>query len=100
MRIMATGWNILAGYTGYISLGHAAFFGIGAYSLALLSCQGWYITGLRAVLPAPAGRADRRRAAPSRSAWIALRTRRHTFVVITIAMLLYRATPGIQPDAA
>src|SRR5881397_137899 len=36
--IMTTGWNILGGYTGYISLGHAAFFGIGAYSLALI-CQ-------------------------------------------------------------
>ena len=29
-------WIILSGYTGYISLGHAAFFGVGAYSMALL----------------------------------------------------------------
>ena len=29
-------WIILSGYTGYISLGHAAFFGIGAYLMALL----------------------------------------------------------------
>lgn len=28
-------WIILSGYTGYISLGHAAFFGIGAYLMAL-----------------------------------------------------------------
>ena len=35
--IMATGWNILGGYTGYISLGHAAIFGIGAYALGLLA---------------------------------------------------------------
>ncbi|HYR14311.1 MAG TPA: hypothetical protein VEQ67_08845, partial [Mycobacterium sp.] len=33
---LATAWNIMGGYTGYISLGHAAFFGLGAYSLALL----------------------------------------------------------------
>jgi branched-chain amino acid transport system permease protein len=29
-------WMILSGYTGYISLGHAAFFGVGAYLMALL----------------------------------------------------------------
>ena len=35
--IAATGINILTGYTGLISLGHAAFMGIGAYSVAWLS---------------------------------------------------------------
>jgi len=30
--LMAQSWNILAGYCGQISLGHAAFFGIGAYA--------------------------------------------------------------------
>jgi branched-chain amino acid transport system permease protein len=29
-------WNILGGYTGQLSLGHAAFFGIGAYTSSLL----------------------------------------------------------------
>ena len=33
---LATAWNIMGGYTGYISLGHAAFFGFGAYSFGLL----------------------------------------------------------------
>lgn len=28
-------WIILSGYTGYISLGHSAFFGLGAYVMAL-----------------------------------------------------------------
>jgi branched-chain amino acid transport system permease protein len=32
----AGGWNILAGYAGMISLGHNAFFGIGAYTSTLL----------------------------------------------------------------
>ena len=36
--IMAQGWNLLGGYTGQISLGQNAFFGIGAYTMALL----WY----------------------------------------------------------
>ncbi len=35
--ISATGINILTGYTGLISLGHAAFMGVGAYSVAYLS---------------------------------------------------------------
>jgi branched-chain amino acid transport system permease protein len=36
--IMAQGWNLLGGYTGQISLGQNAFFGVGAYTMALL----WY----------------------------------------------------------
>ena len=35
--LIAVGLNILVGYGGQISLGHAAFFGIGAYTSALLS---------------------------------------------------------------
>ena len=34
--MMAQSWNIMAGYCGQISLGHAVFFGIGAYSSAFL----------------------------------------------------------------
>lgn len=34
--IVACGLNVIVGYAGQISLGHAAFFGIGAYSAALL----------------------------------------------------------------
>src|SRR5438132_8484370 len=33
---LATAWNIMGGYTGYISLGHAGFFGFGSYTLGLL----------------------------------------------------------------
>src|SRR5581483_7299057 len=33
---LASSWNIVSGYTGYISFGHAAFFGLGAYTAALL----------------------------------------------------------------
>ncbi|HKD76667.1 MAG TPA: branched-chain amino acid ABC transporter permease [Ktedonobacterales bacterium] len=80
----ATSWNIFSGYTGYIALGHAAYFGIGAYSLALI-CERWHIPAggepfyfvplcglIAGVFAIPFGA-------------IALRTRRHTFVVITIA---------------
>jgi len=34
--LMAQSWNILAGFCGQISLGHATFFGIGAYSTGYL----------------------------------------------------------------
>jgi branched-chain amino acid transport system permease protein len=32
---MSSAWNLVGGFAGYPSLGHAAFFGIGAYGLAL-----------------------------------------------------------------
>jgi branched-chain amino acid transport system permease protein len=33
---MSMGWNILGGYTGQVSLGHAVYFGIGAYTSTAL----------------------------------------------------------------
>jgi branched-chain amino acid transport system permease protein len=33
---LASSWNLLSGYTGYISFGHVAFFGIGGYTCAIL----------------------------------------------------------------
>ena len=33
--VMALGWNVLSGYSGYFSFGHAAFWGLGAYTVAL-----------------------------------------------------------------
>ena len=38
--IAASGLNVIVGYAGQISLGHAAFFGIGAYTCALLTTSG------------------------------------------------------------
>lgn len=80
----ATAWNIFSGYTGYIALGHAVFFGSGAYAIAIM-CQDWHVPAgytpfyllplaglVAAIIAIPLG-------------IIALRTRRHTFIVITIA---------------
>jgi branched-chain amino acid transport system permease protein len=39
LAIGALGLNILTGYTGQISLGHAAFMGVGAYTAAILSTR-------------------------------------------------------------
>jgi branched-chain amino acid transport system permease protein len=81
----ATAWNILAGYTGYIALGHAAYFGIGAYALAIM-CQDWHIPGgyVPFLLVPVAGLIAA--FCSIFLGWVALRVRRHTFVVITIAM--------------
>ena len=83
--VAAMGWNIFCGYSGYISLGHAAFFGIGAYILALM-CQLWHIPGgimpffLLPVVGLLTG------VSSLLFGWIALKTRRFTFLVITIAI--------------
>jgi ABC-type branched-subunit amino acid transport system ATPase component/ABC-type branched-subunit amino acid transport system permease subunit len=34
--VMGLSWNILSGYSGLISFGHAAFFGLGAYTVTLM----------------------------------------------------------------
>ncbi len=34
--LLGQAWNILGGYTGQVSLGHAVFFGIGAYTSSIL----------------------------------------------------------------
>jgi branched-chain amino acid transport system permease protein len=37
--ILCMSWNLLAGYAGLLNLGHAAFYGIGAYTSALLAMK-------------------------------------------------------------
>lgn len=34
--ILAESWNLIGGFTGYLSFGHVAFFGIGTYTSAML----------------------------------------------------------------
>lgn len=40
MIAMAQAWNLLAGYTGFVSVGQQAFIGIGAYALFLFALKG------------------------------------------------------------
>jgi len=35
--VMGISWNIFSGYTGLVSFGHAAFFGVGAYLVVILA---------------------------------------------------------------
>ena len=39
MAVFAMSLDLLVGFTGLVSLGHAAFFGLGGYALWLLSPQ-------------------------------------------------------------
>jgi len=38
--ILSTAWNILGGYTGQTSFGHATFYGLGAYTTSILALRG------------------------------------------------------------
>ena len=81
--MMATSWNIMGGYTGYKSLGHSAFYGLGAYLVAIAANDlGWnplisapFLALIVALVAVILG-------------WIMLRTSGSAFVIATIAMLL------------
>ncbi|MBF0723395.1 branched-chain amino acid ABC transporter permease, partial [Sanguibacter inulinus] len=79
----ATSWNFMGGFTGYISLGHAAYFGLGAYGtgiiireLELPSFVAWALAGVVvAIITVPIGIA-------------ALRVRGASFVIVSISFVL------------
>ncbi|MEO7393131.1 MAG: branched-chain amino acid ABC transporter permease [Ramlibacter sp.] len=85
--IAATSLNLLLGFGGMISLGHAAFFGLGAYSTAILLSEG-VRSGLLHLLAIVAVVG----AAALVIGAISLRTRGVYFIMITLAfaqMLFY-----------
>lgn len=57
--VMGLSWNMLSGYTGLVSFGHAAFFGLGAYFTVLthvfFGLSPWLAIPLSGVLGAVAG---------------------------------------------
>jgi branched-chain amino acid transport system permease protein len=83
---LATAWNMFSGYTGYISLGHVAFFGLGAYALAITFEHRGIGAGYDPFYLLPlvgAGVA----LASLPVAWVALRTRAMTFAIVTLTLL-------------
>ena len=80
----AVGWNIFSGFTGYISLGAAVFFGVGVYTVALITKHLNLVGGVVFALYPVGGLVAAVVAVPF--GLIALRVRRHTFVVVTIAV--------------
>src|SRR4030088_1484583 len=83
---LATAWNIMGGYTGYISLGHAAFFGFGDYALGLLLAHLGIAAGCVPFLFVPVAGVLTVVLALG-IGWIALRTPAATFVIVTIACM-------------
>jgi branched-chain amino acid transport system permease protein len=81
---VVTAWNMFSGFSGYISLGQAVFFGSGAYAVGI-AARAWHINGagVFALLPLAAA-VGAVIAVPF--GLVALRVRRHTFIVITIAV--------------
>jgi branched-chain amino acid transport system permease protein len=87
---LASAWNLVGGYAGYPSLGHAAFFGVGAYAIAIVfedSVGNGYLPffllpliGVGAgLVSVPIG-------------WIAMRTRADVFAIVTITLLFITQT--------
>ncbi|MFI6909927.1 branched-chain amino acid ABC transporter ATP-binding protein/permease [Nonomuraea sp. NPDC050394] len=83
LAIQASGWNIISGYAGYVSLGHGMFLGLGAYTAGILSVN----LGMNPLWVAPIGGITAVVVALGIGS-VVLRTRGHAFVIITIAMLL------------
>ncbi len=82
LAIGATGWNIMGGYAGYISLGNSAFIGLGAYTTAVLAARdnispflGCLAGGLVAALAAAV------------LSLVTRRTRGMYFIIVTFAAL-------------
>lgn len=81
--VCATSWNFMGGFTGYISFGHAGYFGLGAYATALLiteadvpSFVALTLAGLLVgAIAVPVG-------------YAALRVRGASFVIVSIAIVL------------
>jgi branched-chain amino acid transport system permease protein len=80
----ASAWNLFSGYSGYISLGHAVFFGSGAYTVGI-AAKAWHLTGLSVFGLLPLATAVAAAIAVP-FGLVALRVRRHTFIVVTIAV--------------
>lgn len=77
---MSVGWNIIGGYTGYISLANLGFFGLGSYVGGLMLTHfGWPVlltsplVGFMCAFAAAA------------VGWVALRTKGPSFVIVTLA---------------
>lgn len=81
--IMASGWNIISGLAGYISLGHSVYLYVGLYTGAILG----KLWGIDAMWLMPLGGIAAGLLALV-VGLIVLRTRSHSFVIITIAVLL------------
>jgi branched-chain amino acid transport system permease protein len=81
--VLATSWNFVGGFTGYMSLGHVAYWGLGAYATGILITKAglpsfvalFAAAAIVAVITVPIGFAS-------------LRVRGASFVIVSIALVL------------
>ena len=91
LGIMAVGWNVIAGYTGYVSLGQSAFLGLGAYTVGIISRH----VEVSPMMLAPLGGVVAAVVAVVLGLTI-MRAREHAFVIMTIAFLFLMQTLGLN----
>jgi branched-chain amino acid transport system permease protein len=83
---LASAWNLIGGFSGYLSLGHVAFFGLGAYANAIAFEHLGLASGYGPFLFLPVvGLGVALVALPI--AWLALRTRAATFAIVTLTLV-------------
>jgi branched-chain amino acid transport system permease protein len=87
---LASAWNLVGGYAGYPSLGHVAFFGIGAYSVGLIFSKSVYGGYLPFFILPVIGVAVALLAIPI--GWVSMRTRADVFAIVTITVLFITQT--------
>jgi branched-chain amino acid transport system permease protein len=96
--VLALSLNLLLGYTGQLSLGHAAFFGIGAYASALLTVKlewsPWLGLLAAVLLPALTGWGIGRLALKLRGAYFVLLTISFAGVVSLVSLNWMDLTNG------
>ena len=107
--VLALSLNLLLGYTGQLSLGHAAFFGLGAYASGLLTVKlewsPWIGLLVAVALPALAGFMIGRLALKIRGAYFVLLTISFSGVVSLVSVNWMELTngplglPGVPPLA-
>jgi branched-chain amino acid transport system permease protein len=89
--VMSSAWNLVGGFTGYPSLGHAAFFGVGAYAVALWFKHHAITSGYEPFVMLPLiGLFAAVLGIPI--AAIAMRTRFDVFAIVTITLLFVAQT--------
>jgi branched-chain amino acid transport system permease protein len=88
--VLATSWNILSGYSGYLSFGHGAFFGLGIYTTAVLTAR--FQWPFLATLPAAGAVAALMAAALGSIVFRVRRVRHELFALLTLAVTFVLAT--------
>jgi branched-chain amino acid transport system permease protein len=90
--IMALGLNLVLGFGGQISLAQAAFFGIGAYSFAILQAHSWPVPAAAAAAVTTTGLIG------ALLGWPVLRLRGHYLALATLAFGLITSELMVNLD--